>query len=120
MLVLREERSWIAEEISHELREIMGEEAFHALIKETKSPALQADIFRLEEEIVKVKDTQLLSDISHELMQYAQLVARERLSLLKKGLKEAESHEKDNRVLEILKEAKDAEKLLQWEIKIEK
>jgi hypothetical protein len=53
-------------------------------------------------------------------MQYAQLVARERLSLLKKGLKEAESHEKDNRVLEILKEAKDAEKLLQWEIKIEK
>lgn len=112
------ERAWLADRIRAEVTAFLGEDAAGELFDAPVTPPVQALIFTLEEQLESVKEKNLLDEVGDVLTRYAHASARERLANLRELLKQAEAEGKE--VEELLAGAKEAEKLLQSRITIEK
>lgn len=118
LAVLVEERLWIQEVMRTHLTYILTETDCELFFSKVHTERERGDIFILEEYIESVSERQLLEEISDLLTQFAQLVARERLSVLREELRRAETEKDDERVLGILANAKMTEDLLQKTISV--
>ena len=116
--ILGGEHEWIGKKIVSHLTLILDPSELEIFMK-TES-AHQGEEFALEEQIGNTKDRQLLEEIGDTLTLYSHLIARERLSKLRTLLKLAEAEKNDDQMLIILAMTKEAEKLLQKAIVIEK
>ncbi len=116
--ILSDEHAWIGSEIKTHLTSILEPEEFSAFM--SSSPEHHGEEFALEEQIGNTKERQLLEDLSSTLTLYSHLVARERLGKLRTLLKLAEAEKNDDQMLIILAMTKEAEKLLQNTIVIQK
>ena len=117
--VLGSEYVWLTKEMKYHLQTIVGEDEKSAFwSKKADIPA--GEIFRFEHHLEQIREKQLIQEVGEALTLYAHLVARERLSTLKAELKDAERNREDDRIIEILGQAKEMEKLLQNHIIIEK
>ncbi len=105
--------------MEYHLQNIVGDAKIDAFWLE-KEGIPPGEMFRFEHHLEGIKDKQMVAEVSEALTLFAHIVARERLALLKAELREAENNREDYRIIEILGQAKDAEKLLQAKIEIEK
>ncbi len=112
------ERAWIATRITEVLEEKLGKEVSKTLLSPEAFDKVQKEVFTLEEQIESIKEKQFVEDISHTLTEYVHLVAKERLSKIGESQRklEMEGNSEESHKLS----DKDAEKILQTVIKIEK
>jgi len=117
--VLSDDNSWLKKRIISELKEIVDKDLLKSFTEEVDTEKIQAECFELEKRIEEISERELLEEISDALTQYAHLVAKERLNLLHTKLVESENKDGHDKTLEILKDRKNAEKLVQAKIEIE-
>lgn len=117
--VLIGEQEWIGKRMIEKLGLILDAEQLKDFTQRGDG-AEQGEVFALEEQIENVKEKQLLVDIGDTLTLYSHIVARERLSQLRELLKQPEIDKEHEKALEILKDTKTAEQLLQTTITISK
>jgi len=110
---LTNEHEWMQKEVVAHLGTLIGEHAVEALLKQEVTQSIQAQTFLAEQQIAELRERELIEKIEETLTQFSHLLARERLSTLRTELKESESTQGDERILEILAQAKAAEQLLQ-------
>lgn len=118
LFVLDGEYAWVADRMTAHLKSILGGEATEEMLSAPESPEVQKLCFELEERLETMKEKQLLEEAGDALTRYAHVSARERLANLRELLRQAEAEGKE--VEELLAGAKEAEKLLQSKIVIEK
>ena len=116
--VLTGERAWMGKIVKEKLHEILTKEEEEMLMNAMDTPVYQKEVFMLEEQFENTKERQLLEELGDTLTQYAHLVARERLAKLRESQKRLEAEGKMEESLKL--NDKEAEKLLQVVIKIEK
>lgn len=110
---------WMIVEMEYILTNIVGDGEDALFWHHTESIA-QADIFRFEHHVEKVREKQIIEEIEDVLTLYAHTIARERLRTLKAELKDAENTGDGDRVIAILTQARNAERLMQNKIEITK
>jgi DNA primase len=108
---------WLFVRMQTEIKNILEGEEYENVFGTQAGTIPQADIFNIEHYIETVKEKQLAEELAETLTQYAHMVAKERLGILRKELAEASS-EDGMKILEA--KSKEAEKLLQTHIVIEK
>ncbi len=118
--VCRGGREWMRDAITEHLASLERAEVIQNFLGSELTKDIQAEIFTLEEHADAVKEKQYVEDISHVLTQYTHLVAKERLRDLKSELLNAESLGDHDTVLAILTKVKEAERLLQTPVHIQK
>ncbi len=118
VIVLKDEHSDISKQIEEYLNKILSDSEY-ALNKKMSETDLSEAMFVAEKYVVETSVRELVSDISHSLMQLGKSVAKDKLSKLRAKIKESEYNNDTDNVEAYLKEAKDAQELLQMVIEIE-
>ncbi len=119
LLVLTDERTWIAKRITTHLQAILDSEEYAQFMSDDTKQVQQKEVFTIEEQLEGVRERQLLEDISDVLTRFSHIVARERLATLRGVLNTMGDAERHEETLEALRKAKEAEKLLQTSVVIE-
>jgi DNA primase len=120
LYVCADEHAWVGARIKVHLESLLSADGFKEVFEKSPSPDAQALCFKLEEQMETMKERQLLEDVSDALTRYTHVVARERLGMLRELLKQTELDKDEKKAEELLTGAKEAEKLLQVAIVIEK
>lgn len=116
--LLESEHTWIASGIDNVLHELLTDDE-RTLCSASDDPAWQRELFELETYLARVHEKNLLEEISEKLTLLAHIVARERLSLLKVAISNAEQAGDEAALSASLKETKQAEFLLQQRVDME-
>jgi len=115
MLVCTGERAWIGEAIKAQLVRILGEDEVSVILASEKS-SVEGEAFTLEEQLLDIRERELLEGISDKLTLFSHIVARERLSKLRGLLNKVEGDDGDDKTLKLLEQSKAMEQLLQKSI----
>ncbi|HEX4799167.1 MAG TPA: DNA primase [Candidatus Paceibacterota bacterium] len=110
--VLSHTHPWIPKEMEYMVVGIVGDNEADAFWRNS-SRLEQARVFEFEHHIESMREKDIIAEVEHVVTHYAHTVAREKLRTLKAELKNAEEKGDMDRVIDILAQAKHAERLLQ-------
>lgn len=112
---LAKTHSWIPKEMEYRLIHIVGNDEGLCFWK-SEDYVNQESVFMYEHHIESMREAHIVEEVEHTLTQYAHTLARERLRALKRELKDAENEDTMEHVIELLSQAKHAERLLQTSV----
>jgi len=117
--ILQIEYVWIAKEVERVLMRILGDdETIH--FWRTDNGAEAGEVFRLEANLEKLSEKQIVEDVRSDLARYAEVIAKEKLHEIRKKQIEARARGDEEEELRLAGESKNAEILRIDDILIEK
>lgn len=120
MQVLKDAHPWIHGRMESAVVQMFDAEEYERVFGALAAPLSAGEIFTVEHHLEGVRDKFIAEEVSETLTHYAHIVARERLSTLRAELLHSEQHDTHEATLLLLAKAKEAEKLMQTYIVIEK